>query len=128
MSILKQFSLLAKYNKLMNQRQYEAAAKLSEQDLHEDKGAFFKSVLGTLNHILVGDIIWLKRFANSAACRECLSYIQEIDAPAALDSIVFANLSELRTARLKIDDAIIAWIKGFRYRANEMYILYKYGR
>ena len=48
-----QFILLAEYNQLMNQRQYAAAAKLSKTDLCADKGVFFNSVLGTLNHILL---------------------------------------------------------------------------
>jgi len=57
MSNVKQIILFAEYNQLMNQRQYAAAGNLSEAELREDKGAFFKSILGTLNHILVGDII-----------------------------------------------------------------------
>lgn len=42
LAILSQFKPLAEYNKLMNQRQYDAAAKLPVQVLHEDAGAFFK--------------------------------------------------------------------------------------
>lgn len=69
MSLLSEFSLQADYNRLMNQRQYEACANLSEAQLKQDQGAFFKSILGTLNHILVGDIIWLKRFGAPKSAR-----------------------------------------------------------
>jgi uncharacterized damage-inducible protein DinB len=79
----------------MNQRQYVAAAKLSKAQLCEDKGAFFKSVLGTLNHILVGDIIWLKRFAVHSSSREALIYISELEKPKSLDTILFMDFAEL---------------------------------
>ncbi|WP_274608602.1 DinB family protein [Alteromonas antoniana] len=57
------FLLMADYNKWMNNSIYEAACQLSHNDLKKDTGAFFGSILGTLNHILVADIIWLKRIA-----------------------------------------------------------------
>lgn len=81
MSKINQFILLAEYNQLMNQRQYAASAHLSSNELCEDKGAFFKSVIETLNHIVVGDIIWLKRFAEHSSCRDALSYICKIEKP-----------------------------------------------
>jgi len=112
LSVIKQFSLLAEYNKVMNQRQYDAASKLSETDLCEDKGAFFKSVLGTLNHIIVGDIIRLKRFAKYSSGSESLSYIHELDKPDSLDSILFIEFCELRKVREKIDEIIITWIES----------------
>jgi len=70
MTTLNQFKLFAEYNKLMNHRILESANRLSEEQLKSDRGAFFKSVLGTLNHILVGDIIWLKRFRTHPASKQ----------------------------------------------------------
>jgi len=58
MSLKKHFELLASYNQWMNSKIYEAATCLSASDLTDDRGAFFGSILGTLNHILVADIIW----------------------------------------------------------------------
>lgn len=112
MSEIKQLILLAEYNQLMNKRQYAAAANLSRDQLVEDRGAFFKSVLGTLNHILVGDIIWLKRFAEHASSIESLSYIREIEKPARLDAVLFTELESLREQREKIDQEIVGWIDG----------------
>lgn len=111
MTELNQLVLLAEYNQLMNQRQYAAAAKLSSADLCEDKGAFFKSVLGTLNHILVGDIIWLKRFAAHSSGHEALSYVSDLEMPKSLDVLLFHDLDELNNEREKIDRIIINWIK-----------------
>lgn len=95
----------------MNERQYEAATHLSNADLCEDKGAFFKSVIGTLNHILVGDIIWLKRFSEHPSSSEALSYISEQEKPKSLDTILFMDIDGLKNEREKIDKIIIKWIE-----------------
>jgi uncharacterized damage-inducible protein DinB len=58
------FQLFAQYNQWMNEKLFAAAAQLTEDDLRQDKGTFFASVLGTLNHLMVGDILWLRRFAT----------------------------------------------------------------
>ncbi|OOV86333.1 DinB family protein [Oceanospirillum linum] len=55
---------LASYNRWMNESIYAACAKISDQERKEDRGAFFKSIHGTLNHLLLGDKIWLGRFLN----------------------------------------------------------------
>lgn len=105
-----QLVLFAEYNRLMNQRQYAASAKLSKADLLEDKGAFFKSVIGTLNHIMVGDIVWLKRFRVHPSSRKALSYISELEMPESLADILFIDLAKLTEQREKIDQTIIEWI------------------
>lgn len=112
MSEIEQLALLAEYNQLMNQRQYAAAESLSRAELCEDKGAFFKSVLGTLNHILVGDIIWLKRFSAQPSSCEALSYIAELENPESLDTVLFADFCELKEERKKIDQIIVEWINS----------------
>lgn len=110
MSELNQFHLLAEYNQLMNQRQYEAASCLTKEELNTDNKAFFKSVLGTLNHIMVGDIIWLKRFATHPSSTECLSYISELHKPKSLTEILFYDFDKLKEEREKIDNIIIEWV------------------
>jgi len=52
-------ALLASYNEWMNTKLFEAACKLSAQELAHDRKAFFGSILGTLNHLIVADTIWL---------------------------------------------------------------------
>jgi len=111
MSEINQFILLAQYNQLMNQRQYEASTKLSGAELCNNKGAFFKSVLGTLNHILLGDIVWLQRFATHPSSQEALSYISTLEKPKALDAMLFMDFDKLRKEREKIDQTIIEWVK-----------------
>ena len=66
MSEKSQLILLSFYNRQMNARMFQAASKLSTSQLQQDNGAFFKSIIGSLNHILIGDIIWMKRFSLQA--------------------------------------------------------------
>ncbi len=94
------FQMLAAYNGWANRRLYDAAAELSDADFTRDVGAFFKSMMGTLNHILVGDRIWMKRFTA------------EGEAPKSLDAVIHPNLGPLRIAREAEDNRIEDWIDG----------------
>ena len=69
MSVKENMQLMSSYNQWMNQAIYKAVGELSYAELVEDKGAFFGSVLGTLNHNIAADIIWLKRFADHFTAR-----------------------------------------------------------
>ena len=64
MDAVQHFIHMAYYNRRMNQQIIASCQRLSEQQLKQDKGAFFKSILGTLNHLWVGDRIWLARFSQ----------------------------------------------------------------
>jgi len=125
MSETTQLILLANYNQLMNQRQYAAASKLSKDQLCEDKGAFFKSVLGTLNHILVGDIVWLKRFSEHPSSTKTLSCIREMDMPSNLDSLLFTDLNVLKAQREIVDEAIVNWVGSLNDTDLDQCISYK---
>ena len=61
---LTRYKMFAGYNAWANERVYNAAAKLADEEYCADRGAFFKSMHGTLNHILVADRIWMKRFTG----------------------------------------------------------------
>lgn len=101
--------LLARYNAWMNAKLYDAAATLSPQDLALDRGAFFGSIIGTLNHIVVGDTVWLKRFASHPAQPATLEVVRLLPTPAALNELLFADLAALRQRRSLLDEAISAW-------------------
>jgi len=92
------FTMFAAYNQWANRRVYEAAAALSQDDRERNLGVFFKSLLGTLNHILVADRIWMKRFTGGG------------EAPATLDTIVHRDFDKLRKARDVEDQRIVDWI------------------
>jgi len=81
MSLEATFELAADYNQWMNQRIYQAALKLSAEQLSEDRSVFFGSILGTLNHILVGDTLWLQRFADHPSHLTSLEYVRGLENP-----------------------------------------------
>jgi len=99
------FAMMAAYNAWANRRVYEAAALLDDEAYRRDTGAFFKSLHGTLNHLLAADRIWMKRFTG------------EGDAPAALDSILHDTLPALTLAREAEDRRIIDWVDGLSREA-----------
>lgn len=112
MGLKSQFERLAAYNQWMNTRVYEAAGTLSTANLAQDRGAFFGSILGTLNHLLVADILWLKRFAAHPACRHALRDMADIPQPTSLDQILCADLGSLSERRAGLDRLIIDCIAG----------------
>jgi uncharacterized damage-inducible protein DinB len=94
------FAMMAAYNRWANRSIYDAAADLDDERLKQPTGAFFGSLLATLNHVLVADRIWMKRFTG------------EGDAPARLDTILHDELTGLRDAREQEDERIVDWIDG----------------
>lgn len=53
---------MAAYNAEMNRRLYDAASRLTDAARREQRGAFWESIHGTLNHLLWGDRVWMARF------------------------------------------------------------------
>lgn len=107
------YRMFAGYNAWANALIYDAAQALSEADYRADRGAFFKSVQGTLNHILVADRIWMHRFTGMG------------ETYARLDLTLFDDLASLRAARKSEDQRIVDHIDSldeaalagrFRYR------------
>lgn len=109
MSERSQLILMAEYNQLMKQRIFKAASSLSNELLIEDKGAFFRSIIGTLSHIMVGDILWLKRFANHPTVYSTLLPLNEIKQPESLDAILFNDVTCFVGERSKLDRLIVDW-------------------
>jgi uncharacterized damage-inducible protein DinB len=97
---------MAEYNCWMNRRLYEAAAKLPEDQVFEDRGAFFGSLFDTLNHIAVADLIWLHRFAQHEGLTELSSLMPGFPNPTSLRQRVAHSLPELAELRARIDEVI----------------------
>lgn len=53
--------LMARYGRWMNDRLYAVCGGLSEEARQADRGLFFRSIHGTLNHLLFADMAWLSR-------------------------------------------------------------------
>lgn len=62
------FLQLARYNVWATRRLLDAVAAVPEADYRRDLGLFFKSLHGTLNHLLVGEhLLWFARFSKGAS-------------------------------------------------------------
>lgn len=92
--LITHFQLAAQYNTRANQRLYAACAELSDAECKQIRPAFFKSIHGTLNHILVGDRIWLNRFEG-----------KEVPSTG-LDAILYEEFENLWQARVTEDKRI----------------------
>jgi uncharacterized damage-inducible protein DinB len=99
------FMMFAAYNQWANGRIYDAAADLDDEEYNRNVGAFFGSMMATLNHVLTADRVWMKRFTG------------EGDATASLDKILHRALPVLRMAREAEDKRIIDWIGGLGDKA-----------
>ena len=100
--------LLARYNQWMNRKLIVAAAALPGDELDRDRGAFFGSVLGTLNHLVVADTIWLKRLSAHPSCAAPLAPLDDIPLPASLDARPCPTLDTLRVRRETLDALFVA--------------------
>ena len=89
------YLMFAAYNVWANDILYNAVAKLSDEQYRKDCGAFFGSVHGTLNHLLVGDIIWMHRFDGKGEPLKVL------------DMILHEDFDALLAARKIMDERII---------------------
>ncbi|MEP3278120.1 MAG: DinB family protein [Stappiaceae bacterium] len=58
------YQTLAEYNHWMTEKLYAAADSVPDSVRKEDRGAFFRSIHSTFNHILMGDIAWMQRFTE----------------------------------------------------------------
>ncbi len=117
--------LMAFYNRRMNKSVYEAAGTLTADELEKDRGAFFGSITGTLNHILVGDILWLKRFASHQMNFPSLDYVRAIETPTALNAILYSKLAALAQARIKMDEVIVRFTSELTDQAITIPLAYK---
>jgi uncharacterized damage-inducible protein DinB len=92
------FAMMAKYNAWANARLFRMAGALRDDLYRKQVGAYFKSLHGTLNHLLVADRIWMRRLTG------------EGEQPDKLSAILFDDLPSLRAARVEEDSRIIGFV------------------
>lgn len=102
-------ALMADYNRWMNQRMYEAACTLPEAELTKDRGAFFGSILQTLNHIAVGDTVWLHRFSQHPQMAYLQTDLLTFPQPVSLRQEIASSMEDLCTYRHALDEVIVRW-------------------
>ena len=98
--LAKQAQTMAAYNRWMNEKLYAACAELSDEERKLDRHAFFKSIHGTLNHILLADRVWFGRFIGKPFPMR------------SLDQELYADFADLRAERGSTDQDIEGWTQG----------------
>jgi uncharacterized damage-inducible protein DinB len=94
------FALMAQYNAWANARLYGMVGQLPDEQYRRDVGAYFKSLHGTLNHLLTADRIWLRRLTGTG------------EAPTRLDAILFEDLAGLTEARSVEDERLLSFVES----------------
>ncbi|MEA5620952.1 DinB family protein [Cronbergia sp. UHCC 0137] len=105
--LISHFQMLARYNSLANSRLYGVCSQLGDAERKQIRPAFFKSIHGTLNHIMVGDRIWMGRFTG-----------QEMSSTG-LDAILYDDFEELSAARIWEDNRI----EQFTLNLNQDFVI-----
>ncbi len=93
---------MAEYNEWMNARLYALCGSMTDDIRKQDRGAFFRSIHGTLNHILYGDLAFMSRFTGDPGTIPALG----VD--------VYADFDDLWRARSKLDRRICVWSETLR--------------
>jgi uncharacterized damage-inducible protein DinB len=91
--------VMARYNRWQNTSLYIAADGLPAEARRQDRGAFFRSIEGTLNHLFWGDSMWLHRFAGTPAPQGGIKTSPGL----------FADWAALKAARETLDARILDW-------------------
>jgi uncharacterized damage-inducible protein DinB len=89
MDLLRHFQMLARYNRVANERLYEACAGLSDEEYRRQRKGSFGSIHALLNHLLLGDRIWTARFEGGGQTTP------------ALNTVLYDEFPALRTARIE---------------------------
>jgi uncharacterized damage-inducible protein DinB len=93
------YTMFAGYNGWANRRLYAAAGALPDADYRAPRGAFFGSIHGTLNHLIVADRIWMRRFTGEGPVQT------------RLDEILFDDFGALSAAREVEDERIVRYVE-----------------
>ncbi len=93
-------SAMAAYNEWMNEKLYTLAAELTDEERKRDVGAFFRSLHGTLDHLLLGDEAWMQRLHGEPVTMTSTAEIR------------CSVFEDLWTNRRQLDARISRWAAG----------------
>jgi uncharacterized damage-inducible protein DinB len=109
------YRFLARYNQWFNSQLLDAAERLTDAERKQDRGAFFGSIHRTLNHLLVGDQIWLKRFRQCGLdhgwqAPSLMDAVLDLPQQATWNTVLCEDWTALRSKRAQLDAAIAQWV------------------
>jgi uncharacterized damage-inducible protein DinB len=88
------FRMLARYNRIANERLFERCSQLDDVEYRKQRRGSLGSIHGLLNHLLLGDQIWMARFEGGGRLTP------------ALNTVLFDDFAGLRAARIEQDARI----------------------
>ena len=95
---------MARYNAWQNKGLRKIVEGMSREALDQDRGAFFGSIRGTLNHLLWADLLWMHRFSGSANPEIGMS-----------ESVALTpSIAEWSAERFRADGRITTWADRLR--------------
>lgn len=96
--------MMARYNAWQNAGLREMLKHIPTADLTKDRGAFFGSILGTLNHLLWADTVWISRLDGGPGTDVAMK-----DGPAMTPTAAVWSAD-----RFRMDGRITLWAKHIR--------------
>lgn len=100
MDLVTHFQLLARYNRIANERLFAKCAQLDDEDYRKPRPGSLGSISGLLNHILLGDRRWMGLFETG----------ERVTPP--LNDILYDDFPSLRSAREREDARIESFFAG----------------
>jgi len=111
--IKQSFLNLARYNERVNREMYAVLGVLTGRARRQAAGSWFGSIHGILNHIIVCDFNWLKRYRALSPESPVLAD-SRLDPPnLSWDHDLHDNFAGLREDRTLVDERICAWFEEF---------------
>jgi uncharacterized damage-inducible protein DinB len=103
--------LMARYNRWQNQNLYDTAAKLTDTQRRQERGAHFGSIHKTLTHLLWADQNWMSRFTGKPS--PMFDYGAQSWPGSPRDSVKLElDWDEVKRQRAAFDQIIIDWAAG----------------
>lgn len=124
-TLLESYRRLAEYNAWMNDTLYESCSLLSDEQRKRDLGAFFRSIHGTLNHLLMVDHAWLLRFTHDFeryAPRDPAGHALRLTS---LDQVLYEDFFALREQRRVTDRLLEDWVASLDEWGLDRIVEYK---
>ena|SRR5215813_8141204 len=106
-SLVEHFRAMARNNLWSNYRLHKACAQLPTKEYFADRGAFFRSIHGTLNHILLVDRYYAAAIASA--------HVES----GPLDRELYSDLPSLTAAQLEADRHLVTLCEGLASRDLE---------
>jgi uncharacterized damage-inducible protein DinB len=117
MSWLEQYRALARYNLWMNDRLFGLVGKLHDEERKRDRGAFFKSIHGTLNHLLLADRIWLGRLTDDQERFQSKNAQGDVIVVTSLGLELYTDFLDLARERARTDADLVGYCQQLDERA-----------